>query len=142
MLKKISNILLLVGGIISVVSSAILITSAIVFIFLGCNAPFKEVIIQGIENGTITVTAPEGTSIIEQAELVQHIFIVLAVVLLVITIFVSISAVFSFLGAKKNTSTICIFNIVFGVLSDNIISLAGGVLGLVKETESDNEKVS
>ena len=142
MLKKISKILLIISGVIGIVSAASLLTLGIVFIVLGTSEAFKSVLASAIENGTITVNAPAHLTDSEKAGFCQNAFLILSLVLFIITLFTALSVLFSFLSAYKGTTALLIINIIFGVLSDNILTIAGSVCGIVKIKDIEDEKLS
>ena len=126
-MKKASNILFLVGGILSFVWMAFEIIGGIIFaIFAGPDA--KQVIIDGLNDGTIT-SSFEGTPE-EVATLIQGMFIMFAVMMFIFAVFALVNGILALKAKKDPAKTNCIINIVFGFLSGVLVNTVGGILGL------------
>ena len=91
---------------------------------------FKDLIIRGLEEGSINSDFP-GT--IEQvADAIQIMFISMAITFIVLGIFSSANIFFSFKGRNNDKKGFFIANIVLGVLSGNDINVVAAVFGLIK----------
>ena len=127
-MKKASDIWLIIGGVLAILCAIGFLVSGIIMLVFA-SPQFKEMIIRGLEEGTIHTTLP-GTP--EQvATVVQQAFLIAGACFLPGFIFAVLSAVFSFLGPKKASNTIYILNIVFGVLGGSVVNTIGGVIGLL-----------
>ena len=131
-MKKASDILMLISGVISILWAVGYLISAIVF-FVLCSPQATEFIVNGLKDGTIHSTLP-GTPE-EIAAALQIVFLTIAVIMVVALAFAITCAVFSF-TTKNSRSTIgYILVLVFGVLSGTFVGTVGGILGLVSKDE-------
>lgn len=128
-----SRVLLLVGAIVSIVCALTFLILGIVFSVVG-SAPVEE-IAKGIQEGTITTSAT-GT-IQEQAEAVKLIFSVLGIVFIVFTVCCIPNTVLGFMGMKKRSNAFYVWNIVLGALSGTIITILGGIFGIIANGQED-----
>lgn len=135
-MKKASDICLIIGGVLAILCAIGFLVSGIIMLVFA-SPQFKEMIIKGLEEGTIHTTLP-GTP--EQvAAIVQQAFLIAGACFLPGFILAVLSAVFSFLGPKKASNTIYILNIVFGVLGGSVVNTIGGIIGiLVPQSERKN----
>lgn len=126
-MRKASDIVLLVGGIVEILATITFLALAIVFMVLASPAS-AEIIKEGLENGTIT-TSFTG-SVDEQVALIQLAFKAVGVVFVVLTVFSLIGCVVSFLAKAKKTNPLYVLAIVFGAVS-TYVPLVGGIFGLI-----------
>lgn len=135
-MKKASDICLIIGGVLAILCAIGFLVSGIIMLVFA-SPQFKEMIIKGLEEGTIHTTLP-GTP--EQvATIVQQAFLIAGACFLPGVVLAILSAVFSFMGPKRHTNTIYILNIVFGVLGGSVVNTIGGIIGLiVPENERKN----
>lgn len=131
-MRKASEILLLISGILSIIAAFGYLVSMIVFFVLG-SPSFTNIVIQGLEDGTIQTTI-QGTPA-EVAAFMQLTFMTLAIVFIFLLLFAVGSAIVAFLGKKKGGTALYILNIVFGLLSGTILNIVGGIIGLVAKDE-------
>ncbi len=126
-MKKAGQILLLISGIFTIISAiAVIIGGIVCLVFAGPE--LRQVIIDGIKDGTITTTIP-GTPE-EVAAILQSTFLVVGISLLASVIVIVGCAVVAFLGVKFNSKGLYIANIVLGIVGGSIFSLIGGILCL------------
>lgn len=130
MLKNISRILIVIGGIIAAIAGVSLLVLGIVLIVCGNLPAFRNFVIDGINNGTFQ-TDMTGTPE-EIAIYVQKSLTVLAVIFLIISVFSIASSSFSFISQGKNKQSTHILNIIFGTFSENVLSIAGSVIYLIE----------
>ena len=131
-MKKASDILLLISGVISIVwGIGYLIAAIVMFVFT--SPQMTQFIINGLNDGTIRSTLP-GTPE-EVAAAIQLVFLVIGIVMVVALAFSVTCAVFSF-TTKNSRSTIgYVLVLVFGLLSGTFVGTVGGILGLVSQDE-------
>ncbi len=127
-MKKASNILLLVGGILQIVCALTFLILGIVFIAMASPAS-ADLIREGLESGTIHSDIQGSTEEIIQA--LQIVFTALAVVFFVFTLFGVIGTIVTFSAKKKQTKGSFIAAIIFGVLSGPVVPAVGGIFGLI-----------
>ena len=126
-MRKASDIVLLVGGIVEILATITFLALAIVFVVLASPAS-AEIIKEGLENGTITTSF--AGSVDEQVALIQLAFKAVGVVFVVLTVFSLIGCIVSFLAKAKKTNPLYVLAIVFGAVS-TYVPLVGGIFGLI-----------
>ena len=131
-MKKAADILLIISGIISIVWGIGYLVAAIVFFILS-SPQFGQLIIDGLNNGTIHSTIP-GTPE-QQVAAIQLIFLTIAIVMTIALAFAIACSVFSFLGRSKKSTVGYILIIAFSVLSGTIVGLVGSIFGLISKDE-------
>ena len=125
---KASQVLLLVGAIISFVVLPLFLIVGI--IYLACSSPdLTKGIIEGINNGSIT-TNYNGTPE-EQAAFIQLVFSIIGSIFLVLAFLNLANAIVSLAARNKQTKVSYIISIIFGFVSGIELNLVGGILGLV-----------
>lgn len=126
-MKKASQILLLIGMILSFVLAAIYLFAGIAFIIVGL--PFMQpYYVEALEAGKIDtsfVGTPE-----ECALYIRIVFLVIGGIFIPWTAMAIANGVIAALGRKKQTKVFYILNIVFGLLSGAEVNAVGGVFGL------------
>lgn len=137
-MKKVSNILLLIAGIYSIVCAATFLILGIVFVVASSDA-CKEQIIEMLERGNLT-TSYVGTPQ-EQAQFIQTVYSVLGITMLVVCVFQFINVFLSFAARKKETKPLYILNIVFGVLSMVEVNVVGAIFGLIALNQNTEAQV-
>ena len=137
-MKKVSNILLLIAGIYSIVCAATFLILGILFVVASSDA-CKEQIIEMLERGTLT-TSYVGTPQ-EQAQFIQTVYSVLGITMLVVCVFQFINVFLSFAARKKETKPLYILNIVFGVLSMVEVNVVGAIFGLIALNQNTEAQV-
>lgn len=132
-MKKASDILLLIAGIVSIMAGIFYLVLMIVFFVLGSvdTSTIAQYIREGKINSSVNGTAEE------QAEVIKILFVVLAIVFLFLTVFTVVNAVISFVGKARGTKGLYIANIVFGILSSVVLNLVGGILGVVAVSQDN-----
>ena len=127
-MKKASNILLLVGGILQIVCAVSFLICGIVFIAFASPAS-ADIIKEGLSNGTIHTDIEGSTEEIVKG--IQIIFTALAVMFFIFTVFGVIGTIVTFSAKKKQTKGAFIAAIIFGFLSGTVIPSVGGIFGLI-----------
>ena len=136
-MRTASRTLLLVGAILSIVCILTFLIIGGVFSFVGSLS--VEEIVKGINDGSIN-SSFEGT-VQEQAEAIKLTFTVLGVVFLVFGVCCIPNAVLGFMGMKKRVNAFYVCNIVFGALSGTVVTILGGIFGLVANAQEANQQV-
>ena len=135
-MKKASNILFLVGEIVSVIVAVVYITCGSLFAVY--SSPDKtDEIIYGIEHEIIH-SGFKGT-VEEQAYFIQVLFLTLAIVFFIMLAIVLINLAVTIIARRNTTKTTCILNIVFGTLSGVEVNLVGGIFGLISTIRENKE---
>ena len=133
-MKKIANIILLVAGILGIISAVGYAIASIVMLVLGAGS--TEIIIQGLQDGSIQVAGyPNEVSAEQAAAIFKTGMTVAGVIFLLILIFAVVEIVLTFRARKVETQGSYIAVLVFAVLSGNLISLIGSIFGLVGQAE-------
>ena len=129
-MKKASEVLLLIGAILSFVSLLGLLVGAII-LFVFASPALTDLIIEGINNGSVH-SSQTGTPE-EVAAFVQMTLSITAVVLLVCMIPVVVAGIFALRASKKQDMTSYIVALVLAlVFGGNIITVIGAILGIVE----------
>ena len=126
-MRKASDIVLLVGGILEILATLTFMALALVFMILSSPAS-AEIIKEGLQNGTITTSF--AGSVDEQVAVIQLAFKAMGVVFVVLTVFSLIGCVVSFLAKAKKTNPLYVLAIIFGAVSIEV-PLVGGIFGLI-----------
>ena len=128
-MKKASEILLLIGFILAIISAVGLLIAAIVFFVLGSPA-MKEFVIEGINNGTIVVNGFNGSA--EDAALFYQAAMIGGGVGMLIAMAIEIAgAIVCFFARQRQVQGLYIASIVLGALGAGACLIVGGVFGLV-----------
>ncbi len=128
-MKKASSVLLLIGAILSFVG----ILFYIIFgsVMFGLASPANtQMIIDGINNGSITVSGVSGTP--EQiAAYLQQVASGLGVFFLITGLFSIVPGILALIARKKQTTGLYVATLVLSILAGfNIITLLGSIFGL------------
>ena len=137
-LHKVSRILFLVGAIVGVVGAGALFLSGVACIILSLPFmdPYVEEIVAHIPSVNISADAGTDAMIIAY----RAIMISYAVLFIVLAVFMLLSGLFSFKARKEETKKLYIFNIVFGVIGCNEVSLVAAILGLISFIKRGNRE--
>ena len=122
-MRKVSKILLLVGGILAIVTAVSLLITAIVLFVSGSPllTQFLEPILR--ENG---IDDPEKITLtIQIASITMGVFFVFMALCGVP------AAIVNFLGSSKQTKVLLIACIILNYLSGSYFGIAGGIVGLI-----------
>lgn len=128
-MKKASEILLLIGFIFAIISAVGLLIAAIVFFVLGSPA-FKEMVIEGINNGSIVVNGYSGSAE-EAANIYQAAMIGAGVGMLIAMALEVAGTIVCFMARTRQTQGLYIATIVLGALGCGPCLVVGGIFGLV-----------
>lgn len=132
-MKKATEILLIISGVLSIVAAVGYLVSAIV-LFAFASPQFTELVIKGLQEGSIHTTLP-GTPE-EVAKVVQMFFLGIGIAFLITLAFSISNAVFSLVARKNGTTVNYVLTIVFSVLSGTMIGIVGGIIGLVDNSSN------
>ena len=139
-MKKVSNVVLLIGGILAFLEVFGLIVAGIVMLVLGSPA-CTNIIVEGVKNGTVHVSGQEGTPE-EIAVVAQLILVITGIVMFLISLPTVAAGVVALIARVKEKDGLYIASIVLGIVSGyNFVIIAGGILGLIKEKNSIKEEV-
>ena len=134
-MKKASSILLKVGAILAFVAAGCLFIAAMVYLTMTILLS-AGLLNEAIKNGSIKV---DNASSIDAAVIVlTATFITMTIVFLVIAAFSLVSGILSLKARKSGTRKAHIVSIVFAVLSENYVSLAGSILGIIVNKKEEN----
>ena len=134
-MKKVANILLLVGGILAVVCIVVYLIMGVAFI-IASGPALTEPLIEGIESGNISSDF-QGATTEEIVKLIQLFFLTLGIVFICFVPFAIANCIICFVGKAKQTKGMYILNIVFGILSWTLVNTVGGVLGLIAKIKEE-----
>ena len=128
-MKKVANILFLVGGIYSIVSVlSLAITGTFFLVFSG--ASFTATIIQGLNDGTIN-SSFTGTP--EQiAASIQLMFMIMGICFVVVASLGVVNGILAIKARNTDKKELFIANIVFAFLSGVEINLVASIFALIK----------
>lgn len=134
-MRKASRILLLVGSILAFVcAAAFLITSitSMVFMILTATGVFDQAFVEGSVrvNGQVD---PEAAKAVILATTIT-----LFVVFLVVTVLELLAAIFALRARKVHERKAYIFAIVFTVIGEAYVALAGSIVGLICYNKEKN----
>ena len=116
-MRKASNVLFKVAGILSIICAVVLIPTSIVFLVL--TAPECEEILVDMVKGTTTTVAELRSTLSSLG------------IWFIISGFGSIAnAVLCFLARNRRSVAVYILNIIFGVVSSVVINIVAAILGL------------
>ena len=132
-MKKASKIILIVSGIIAILAAVTYLVVGIACFSLGQN--LTDAIIKAVEG------SPEysGMPYEDLVNLVNSAKVVAGAVFILAGVFACINAVICFMANKKETKGLYIATIVFGVISSTLVSLVGGILGLIANTNENKQ---
>ena len=139
-MRRASQILFLVGMILSIVAAVSLGISAILCFVAGGNPELGEIISKGIAEAMEAGNYNGSISADEVAALIQGAYIGFGVALLFAAGFAIANAVFSSKAKDgRPTRTISILCIVFGILSDVIVTVVAAVFALICDSRERNK---
>lgn len=126
-MRKASDIILLVGAIISIVCVLVFLIIGIIMTLAGQLS--TEEIIKAMNEGKYTTDVP-GTPE-EKAAAIKAILTGTGIFFLVVAVLGVVNAVLGFVARVKKSTPLYVANIVFGVLSLTEVTLVGGIFGLI-----------
>lgn len=130
MLNKISKILYLVAGFVSIAATVAYITLGVMFVVFGTSGDVQYYLVQNFENGSLTLIDANLT-IEQNAEFVMLFFLTSGITFLVLSVFVIVNIVLTFVARRETNRKLDILNIVFGLLSGVEINIAAAILSLI-----------
>lgn len=139
MLRKISKILYLVGGILAFVGAAISVVAGIVCLILGALPQIHDALVQGFEQGTINSTINATPA--ENASFTQIMLLVSGILMLIFSLFNVVAGVFSLISRNKKSLALSIVCIILGFIAEGYIIIGGAVVGIIANSrENDKTK--
>ena len=135
-MRKTSRILLLVGSIIAfVLAGAFLITSitSMVFMILTASGVFDQALQEAAARGNVQPADVEAAKAVLLATTIT-----LFVVFLVVTVLELLAAIFALKARKVHERKAYIFAIVFTVIGEAYVALAGSIVGLICYNKEKN----
>ena len=136
-MKKASKILLLVGGIMSLVLAGIVLILSITFTVLGSPA-VVEAIREGIEKGQITTSAAntEAAVIIFQSTMITT-----AIFFYIWTVILIINGIIALISRGKTSKGLYIASIILGFASGVEVNAVGGIFGIIGTRRERREQI-
>ena len=132
-MKSVGDVLLLIGGIFSLIAAIGCLICGIVLITLG-SPNLTEFISEAIESGAVE-------TYFEDVAALQSFLILMGIIVSLVSIIPLLSAMFAFLAKSKKKAIYYILCIVFSALSVSYVSIVGCAIGYYnitkKEVESD-----
>ncbi|MBQ7994766.1 MAG: hypothetical protein IJ247_00905 [Bacilli bacterium] len=113
-MKRVKRILFLVGGILSIVMAASFFIVGLVFVVLGP-----------------TIGAYMAETDQQAADIFLGVYLSIGLVFVIVSVFGIINAILSFKAMNSNSKSLMVANIVFGILSDVIVNVVGGIIGFI-----------
>ena len=132
-MRRLSNIFLLVGGICAILCAVAYFFTAIIFFMAGIPA-IADYIRTGLEYAGV----PEPDKIVT---IIQACSIALGVFMLIMMGICIPSIVVAFKAQRKPEKKLLILNIVFGYLSGSTYNMVGGILGLIYNKKLERKQV-
>lgn len=134
-MKRASEVLILIGTILSFVTCGIMAIVGIVCLIVGSDA-VKEALIEGIENGSITTTISDNAE--TAAAILQITFRTLGIVYIVWAVLLLTNGIVASNTRHNPSKNGYILNIVFGFLSCLSVNAVGGIFGVIVENRKEN----
>ena len=129
-MRRVSNIMLRIGMILSIICVVLLAISAALLIVVGASPAVREAIITGVNNGDIhSDLSPEGA-----AMLVQTMALIYGITCAIFAVVCVISAVVSSQDLREPTKNRHIACIILGAFSTGLATL-GGIFGLIADSQ-------
>ena len=127
-MKKASEILLLIGFILGILSVVGTLVTSIVFFVLGSPA-FYDTLLAGLKDGSTKSDFPGSPE--EQAALIQAMFNIIGACCIVGMLVEVAAVIVAFFARQRQTQGLYIATIVLGVLSGGTCLLVGSIFGLI-----------
>ena len=139
-MRKASDILLIIGAVLGFIGAIFSAIGAIPM-FMFTTPESKELIIKGINDGSINVSGIQGSAE-EIAAWIQTVFMVLAIIMLVCAIPMIIGGVLALRARKTQSNGLYIAAMVVGIIfGGNIVTLIGSIFGLVENSNGNKNEV-
>ena len=131
-MRRVSNIMLRIGMILSIICTILLVISAALLIVVGVSPAVRQLIIDGVNNGDIhSDLSPESAAL-----LVQSMALSGGITCAILAIVCVISAVISSQDLREPTKNRHIACIILGVFSTGLATL-GGIFGLIADGQEN-----
>ena len=127
-MKKASEILLLIGGILEIVAAVGFLISGIVMILFGTPLmaePLKQIAEEAVSKSTTQVSVEAVMSLLVTT------FIATGIGFLFACVFSVIGAIVTFKASKERSKGLFIASMVFGILSGTTVATIGSIFGLI-----------
>jgi hypothetical protein len=138
-MRKASKIILIVGGIITIVTSLVLLGVGFIFKDMGTSESYYNYTVEALKNGNLHSSFP-GTPE-EQATQVQLMYMIYFSVLMYFAIAGVIAGTYAICINSSKNKALFIVDIILGALSITAVLIVGGILGLVALNRQNNQAV-
>lgn len=129
-MRRVSNIMLRIGMILSIICTVLLVISAATLIVVGVSPAVRQLIIDGVNNGDIhSDLSPEGAAVLVQSMALSY-----GITCAILAIVCVISAVISSQDLREPTKNRHIACIILGAFSTGLATL-GGIFGLIADSQ-------
>ena len=132
-MRKASDILLIISAVLAFLLAFGYLAGGIVF-FVFASPQSYALLVEQIANGQIEINPAPATPE-EGARAIQLVFLILGIVMLVLMLFAIAEGVLALFAKKKHSTVLYILNVVMGFLSGTLVSVVGGILGIVSKDE-------
>ena len=113
-MKRVKRILFLVGGVLSIVMATSFFIVGLVFVVLGP-----------------TIGAYMAETDQQAADIFLGVYLSVGLVFVFVSVLSLINAILSFKAMNSNSKSLMVANIIFGILSDVIVNVVGGIIGFI-----------
>ena len=138
-MRKASNILFNIGFVLGVFNLVFFVAATVLCFSISAPGYTAELITQ-LKEGKIPSDLP-GT-FEEQAAQIQHMFLIMAIIFLVVSVLAAASVVISYFAKRNEAKVYNIISIVLGALTGNILFILASIFLLVtKHKEEDGETI-
>ena len=121
-LKKASDILILIGYIISIIAAVAFLAFGIICVLIAAPNN-KEIIINGLKDGSIH-TSFVGT-VEEQAAQIQSMFVYASIICFISAIIFILASIFSYFSTHRDEKHFQITSLIFAALTGNVVLIVG-----------------
>ena len=108
MLNKISKILYLVAGFVSIAATVAYIALGVAFVVFGTSGDVQDFLVKNFENGSLTLVDANLT-IEQNAEFVMLFFLTSGITFLVLSVFVIVNIVLTFIARRETNKKLDIW---------------------------------
>lgn len=136
---KSCRVLLRVATILGTICGALILACVPAFFIIGFSSTIRDMLVEAIDNGTITAHSDAGLGTEEIVLVFQIMFIISGFALLIIGVLCVVNAIIASKARREPTRGRYIACIVTGALSTDF-SLVAGILGLVCLSREEHRK--
>lgn len=130
-MKRASNILLLIGGILEITAAVGFMIAGVVMLLFGTPVMtnlLREIATEAAKDSTTSV------SVDTLMQIFMYTFVSMGVTFLVTCVISVVGAILTFKASKNQTRGLFIASMVFGILSGTVVATVGSILGLISST--------